>query len=350
MDNTNSIIIKNIYYMLTYAFKILRQSNFDEIEAESFEHIYDMFASILSKGISKQIKQGLYKEYKIIQNNLPMMKGKLNIEGTIKNKIQKNHNLVCEYDDLSENNIYNQIIKLTIVLLLKQSGLTKKFRDLLKKNLLYFGQVDNIDYKSINWTILQFQRNNANYKMLLNICWFVIEGLLLTTEKGKFKMSSFLDDQKMHSLFENFVLEYYKQHHKCLQPSAPKIDWIIDESTVGIRFLPEMKTDIVLHSEGRKLIIDTKYYQSSTQTSFYGKKETIHSNNLYQIFTYVKNEDKLNSGNVSGMLLYAKTVDNIAVDQNYLFGKNNIFVKNLDLNVTFNEIKKQLDYIAEMIW
>ena len=32
-------------------------------------------------------------------------------------------------------------------------------------------------------------------------------------------------------------------------------------------------------------------------------KETLHSNNLYQIFTYVKNADKFNSGDVSGMHL-----------------------------------------------
>ena len=40
-------------------------------------------------------------------------------------------------------------------------------------------------------------------------------------------------------------------------------------------------------------------------------KQTLHSNNLYQIFTYVKNYDIQNSSNVAGMLLYAKTNEEI---------------------------------------
>jgi 5-methylcytosine-specific restriction enzyme subunit McrC len=49
--------------------------------------------------------------------------------------------------------------------------------------------------------------------MLLNICFFVLEGLMLSTEKGEYKMAAFLDEQRMSRLFEKFVLEYYKRHH-----------------------------------------------------------------------------------------------------------------------------------------
>ena len=60
MTNDKGILIKNIYYMLTYAFQILRQSNYDDIAAEDFENIHDMFAAILGKGVAQQLKHGLY--------------------------------------------------------------------------------------------------------------------------------------------------------------------------------------------------------------------------------------------------------------------------------------------------
>ena len=63
MTRDKGIFIKNIYYMLAYAFKVLRQKNYEEIEAEEFETIQDLFAAILAKGISQQLKQGLYREY-----------------------------------------------------------------------------------------------------------------------------------------------------------------------------------------------------------------------------------------------------------------------------------------------
>lgn len=87
MTNDKGILIKNIYYMLTYAFQSLRQSNFEEIAAEDFENIHDMFAAILSKGVAVQLKQGLYREY--IQNSeeLSVLRGKLNLQGTIKNRL-----------------------------------------------------------------------------------------------------------------------------------------------------------------------------------------------------------------------------------------------------------------------
>lgn len=60
MTSDKGILIKNIYYMLTYAFQSLRQSNFALVAAEEFENIHDMFAAILGKGVASQIKQGLY--------------------------------------------------------------------------------------------------------------------------------------------------------------------------------------------------------------------------------------------------------------------------------------------------
>ena len=65
--------------------------------------------------------------------------------------------------------------------------------------------------------------------------------------------------------------------------------------------LPVMQSDIMISNNEKTLIIDAKYYSHSTQSQF--DVHTIHSHNLYQIFTYVKNKDKNNTGNISGMLL-----------------------------------------------
>ena len=110
-----------------------------------------------------------------------------------------------------------------------------------------------------------------------------------------------------------------------------------------------MKTDITLTSrdERRVLIIDTKYYAHTTQVQF--GTHTLHSGNLYQIFTYVKNKDfalKDQPHEVAGMLLYAKTNEEIAPDHVYQMSGNRISVKTLDLNQEFTGIRKQLDEIC----
>jgi 5-methylcytosine-specific restriction enzyme subunit McrC len=69
---------------------------------------------------------------------------------------------------------------------------------------------------------------------------------------------------------------------------------------------------------------------------------------MYQIFTYVKNKDVSNSGNVSGVLLYAKTDEEIVPDNDYIMSGNRIGVKTLDLNSDFIEIAGQLDSIIDI--
>ena len=49
--------------------------------------------------------------------------------------------------------------------------------------------------------------------------------------------------------------------------------------------LPIMQSDITLSQSNRVLIIDAKYYTHTTQMQY--DVHTLHSNNLYQIFTYV---------------------------------------------------------------
>ena len=51
------IPIKNVYYMLTYAFKELKRNNYEQIAGENFEDIHDLFAEILSLGIAYLLKQ-----------------------------------------------------------------------------------------------------------------------------------------------------------------------------------------------------------------------------------------------------------------------------------------------------
>ena len=79
-------------------------------------------------------------------------------------------------------------------------------------------------------------------------------------------------------------------------------------------------------------------------------KHTLHSGNIYQIFTYVKNKEaelKEDSHEVAGMLLYAKTDEEILPDNEYSMSGNKISVKTLDLSGDFASIENQLYRIAK---
>lgn len=342
LDRT--ILIKNYYYMLSYALLDLDKKTYKEVESEDFEEIYDLFADILSKGISKLLKQGLYRSYINVNEDLNCLRGKINMSFTIKNEIQSKKKLNCNYDELSEDNYLNQILKSTIIFLICNTKIKLKYKNDLKKKLQYFSCVSLIDFYYINFSLVNYNRNNLFYKTLINICYLIREGMLLTTNKGKYKVVDLFDEKVLPKLYEKFILEYYRKHYPSLNVNASLIDWALDNGNRNL--LPEMRSDIYIKKDNDILIIDAKYYGKTTQES-YGVN-TIHSHNLYQIFTYVKNEEynyKENKYKVAGMLLYAKTIEEIIPNNTYLLSGNEISIKTLDLSKPFNDIASQLDEI-----
>ena len=273
------------------------------------------------------------------------MRGKINMQGTIRNKMSRRQLLACEFDELSENNLLNQILKSTVLLLLKHGNVKARYKDDLKKKMLFFSAVDTLELTSVRWSAIRFGRNNQNYRMLISICQLLAEGLLLTTEQGEYRLAAFLDEQRMCRLYEKFILEYYRKHFPQLSVTASQIPWALDDGSGTM--LPVMQSDITLQLGSSVLIIDAKYYSHTTQ-EHYGR-HTLHSGNLYQIFTYVKNKDYAfgeTPHKVSGLLLYAKTEDQIHPDPTYQMHGNEIGVKTLDLNLPFEGIRKQLDGIV----
>lgn len=346
MTADKGIFIKNIYYMLSYAFQILKQGDYENVAAEQFEKIHDLFAAILARGVSRQMKQGLYREYVPVKEDLSVMRGKLNINGTMNLQMQRKRQLSCEFDEFSEDNIYNQILKTTIDRLVRADDVAAERRQSLKKLLVFFGNVKLIQPDYIAWNKIIYQRNNRNYELLLNIYYFILNGMLQTTENGEYKLLAF-SDEHMERLYERFILEYYRQHHAELNPSAQHIKWNLTEEpdNAMIQFLPDMRTDITLKKDGKTLIIDAKYYGKAMIQNF--DKSTLRSAHLYQIFAYVRNMDTENTGNVSGLLLYARTEEDVFPDgKPFVIGGNSIGAKTLDLNQEFSVIAKQLEEIA----
>jgi len=338
------IKVKNIYYMLAYAYQALNEAGYKSIQFEEFENVHDLLAVILMRGISQQIKRGLHRDYIAQTEPMSSLRGKIDITASVKQQTLITRQMICHYDLFSEDTLVNQILKTTMLLLLRRGEVKQENRKALRKLLLYFANVKTVDPYHIRWNAINYQRNNASYKMQIIICCLVIKGLLLTNEDGEYKLADYIDDQHMHRLYERFVLGYFKHKYPHYEAKASYIDWNLDD---GVKdFLPVMKSDITLTYGEKILIIDTKYYGHTMQSHTLYDSRSIISGNLYQIFTYVKNKDIEGTGNVSGVLLYAKTDEAITPDNDYQMGGNRISVKTLDLGADWSEIERQLGGVA----
>lgn len=342
MTKEKSILIRNIYFMLSYAFTVMERKDFKEIETVNYQDALNMFADILNTGISHLIKRGLRHEYVENSDTMPVLRGKLDLNATLREFAMQRRVVSCVFDEFMENQYMNQILKTTMQLLASSKDVKRETRDSLTRLLLYFSEIEAPEPSSIKWGILRYHKNNAVYYLLMNVCYFIHKGFLLSTDRGKIRLASFEDSQAFHDLYEKFLLAFYIKHFRIYQPNASQIKW----NTLGnTSLLPKMQSDIMLIDGENKLIIDAKAYSKTMQQNM--NSHTVISANLYQIYAYVKNEDKENTGLISGMLLYAKTDEQITPNEEYIISGNRISVKTLDLNTPFEEIKKQLFDIVE---
>lgn len=340
------INILNIYYMLAYAFKALREGVYTNMSGEDFDNAEDLFGEILSLGLSHLLKRGLHRTYEEVHEDMAGLRGKIDMAGTIRHLLEKRQVISCVHDEFSVNNDFNRILKTTADALLGTRKLEKSGRK-LKRVLSFFGEVDTLDIHRIRWGELRYERNNQHYLMLINVCKFVIDGLLLDeTHSGNRRIRAMeIDEDKMASLYEGFIREYYARHYD-LHAMSKQIAWDVlpgtDES-----LLPRMQSDVMLSDMSKTLIVDAKFYGSIMQMNW--ERFSIRNSHLYQILAYVNNQQAVEPCvPVSGMLIYAKTSEHAPEPATWTIGGHDIAVRVLDLAKPFPELSKQLDEIVAM--
>lgn len=214
------IPVQNIYYMLSYAFQALQAQNYKDLATEKFHNTAELCAAILDKGISVQLKRGLGRDYLPKSESLSTLQGRLNISESIKTQTLLKKQMICTYDEFSTNTQFNQIIKSTMLMLLK-ANITNTRKKSLRNLLLFFSDVNEIDLRFANWN-QHYNRSNQSYQLLLGICYLIYNGLLQTQNDGTTKIMDFFDEQRMCRLYENFCLNtivkniqnYLPMHHR----------------------------------------------------------------------------------------------------------------------------------------
>lgn len=339
--------VKNIYYMLCYSFygEQLNEKDEAELGSEAFDNIYNLFSLLLCLILKKQVKKGLHREYVSTTDEIGTIKGRININQTINNNSLVKKRITCDFDEYNENCLLNKVIKTTLFYLIKSNKIGSQTKDALKKLLNYFSKVDLIEIKSIKWDQIKFNRNNMSYKYVVDLCKLILNGLIVTDKSGKNKFKEFLDDTRISAIYESFIKAYYRKHYPEFNACSKKL-YLTNKPLTS--FIPMMKTDITLEYEDRMLIIDAKFYNKILRENYVNPRcKTVSSNNLYQILTYVDNQDPMKNGNVYGMLLYAQTIDEPSISLSDVLNQHKIMVKTLNMNEDWSDIKYRLNLIAE---
>jgi 5-methylcytosine-specific restriction enzyme subunit McrC len=99
------------------------------------------------------------------------------------------------------------------------------------------------------------------------------------------------DEDKMAKLFQSFLFNVISRECPQWTVKSENISWqAASEADPNLDLLPRMQTDISIVRAGEYRIIDAKYYRQTLGTYF--DTEKIHSENLYQMMSYLMNAER----------------------------------------------------------
>jgi 5-methylcytosine-specific restriction enzyme subunit McrC len=343
------IPIENIYYLLCYAWNKLDEKERVNVSIDDKTELLDLFAKVLINATKMLLKRGIDKNYIDQTEELAGVKGKVQISQTLKSNLLFKQRTMCTFDDFSANIISNRILISTIYRLTRTKGLDKQLKNELVglKRMLF--NIEQIEITNSLFKQVRLNRNNYFYGFVMNVCQIIYESTFPSEEQGKYKFSDFTrDDSKMNQLFEAFIRNFYKiEQRKYKTVRKETIKWQFDNTdNESYQYLPQMETDITLENNEEKIIIDAKFYRETMTLNY--DKERIKSANLYQLFSYLLNQEDRTSKtkNATGILLYP-TIET-DYNLNFKYNDHNIQIRTVNLNSNWRNISLRLKNIVSI--
>ena len=335
------IPVRNVYYLLCYAWDHVGDGETVHVGEDDFGGLVDLFAKVLNEGVARLIAQGLDREYLEVHEDIRGIKGKLDLTTTIKRSLLPNGRAHCWFDELSHDVPHNRILKATLRALVAVPSLDS---DEKVKAAELYRRLDTVSDVPLTGTLfrsIRIHRNNRFCGFLLQLCRVIHENLLVNEDDGAAEFRDFRDDDaQMGQLFERFV-RTFADRETGYDVSAPQMEWSgAEQSATAHDRLPRMKTDLVLQSPDRTVVVDTKFYRKPLSGRWGGRRAR--SDHLYQIFSYVANwADQHRSGpRPEGWLLYAAAGGDF--DYRFELLGRPVRVCSIDLGRHWTEIDRKL--------
>lgn len=343
------IPIRNLWHMLLYAWnEATIESHRPLKEVEDAPTLDALLASVLGRLMRQRMRIGLGRSYENQGRSIEGIRGRINFAESLHQRSFERGEAYCEYQELSTNAPRNQIIKSTLARLIqigsfgpdpaKAEGLRHELR-LLSRSL------DGIDLIELQPDFIRRQllnRNDHDYRLMLEICELVLQRQMPTESTGKHDLPNIDHDALiLHNIYERFVANFYRIHltgHTVKAQS--RLSWHAKHDN---RYLPSMQPDLIIqdHRSGEIIVLDTKFTPKSVVENEWGK-EVFDSSHLYQLYAYLSSQKHVSGEHqkAAGILLYPAV--HYKLSERIELQDHIIRIECVDLAATWQDIERQL--------
>ena len=235
------------------------------------ENLLEILIRIFADRLLDAVRRGLPHRYLRHEDELPRLRGKLNVQRQFTRNAVRPDRLACVFGEFSANTPLNRVLKAAVVRLLalsRSSANTRKLGELLSR-------FDAVGESAVPLRErVALDRTNQRYHQLHSLAKLILARDWQNTTTGCSEGFSLLFP--MNDLFEEYV-------GRCLEIALDNRSVELQHkkryAIEGDRFL--LKPDIVVDG---KIIIDTKWKQLKTNESNLGVEQA----DIYQLLAYAR--------------------------------------------------------------
>lgn len=346
-----SIPVRNLYYLLCYAWDALEQLDRVDVGELEKQDVSNLFARVLAQGVTDLIRRGLDREYVEHEDDIAGVKGRIDFGQTASRLLLPLARTHCRYDELSADVLQNRLVRETIRRLSTLRDVDSSAREELKLLYRHMEGVSPVRISNGHFGLVRVHRNNSIYRFLLDLCRLIHDSTLVDEAGEVSRFIDFSREEGMSILFEKFIRRFLQKHSPAGTTAGRRVIAWKDVSATppdAERHLPHLETDVVLESSERTLIIDAKYYQSPLGGGRgHLRRAVVDSTNVNQMFVYVANFAMTDTtAPVEGLILYAATDDVPKLRDTFVLHGKRIRVGTLSLAQEWKAIH---DEILELV-
>jgi 5-methylcytosine-specific restriction enzyme subunit McrC len=308
----SGIPIRNLWYMLIYAWNELWMKSHMVAEIEAAPSLDALLATVLAKLMQQRLRIGLGRNYRNDDGLIRGIRGRVDFATSLKRLAFQQGQAHCRFQTYSSNVPKNQVVRATLHRLAltgvfgPDRSQAESLRHRLRQLVRTLNTIDLIDPTPEFIRRQRLQRHDADYRLMLAICQLVSGRLMPTEAEGTHDLPGLdRDEITLWRVFERFVANFYSTHlvgWKVTRQAG--LSW---HETKGSQFLPGMAADLLLREvvSGRIIVLDTKF-TAKILTPGRWDNLTFNRDHLFQLYAYLRSQEDVSAQHrcAAGVLLY----------------------------------------------
>lgn len=248
------------------------------------ETLLEILISLFCDKLTEAVRRGMPRRYTLHEDDLPTLRGSLDIPRQFSRHIANPGRLACRYNELSEDIAINRIMKATIAHLARMSRNATNLQRLRELTFIY-AEVADVQVPALRWEDVVIDRTNSAWQELLGMAGLFLRNRYQTTTAGSGQGTALLFE--MNALFEEYMGRlvsralFGSKFRVTLQGGRRFCLKSLDDE----REIFQTKPDILIWCDEQIVhVIDTKWKRISAHAD--DRKQGVSQADVYQMMAY----------------------------------------------------------------